>query len=111
MAVIIMLTMVSLLPDTTPSDTTGIWERASRLSLVKIYPNPTQERLFVEAPESLPAGPVEAVIFDAAGKQLWRGRMQSTGDGRYSVEVGFLPDGMYFFRLSNSQAVPFAVVR
>ena len=108
----IMITAIDTLPpDTTPSDTTGIWERASRLSLVKIYPNPTQERLFVEAPEALPAGPVEAMIFDAAGKQLWRGRMQSMGDGRYSVEVGFLPDGMYFFRLSHSQAVPFAVVR
>lgn len=69
--------------------------------ILKLFPNPTNELLYIEVPSYSKAMSVS--IFDATGKCLWKGPLNI---GRNRIDVKHLPPGIYFLKAApNGQSL------
>ena len=57
---------------------------------VKIYPNPTQSKVFIESPQS-----VQVKVKDLAGKTIFEGQVAK------EVDLSKFADGVYLFIISD----------
>jgi hypothetical protein len=64
---------------------------------LKVYPNPTTDRLIIECEASMVGQ--EYLIFDVLGKTIKKGRIVSTND---VIEVVELSVGEYVLKLNES---------
>lgn len=64
---------------------------------LSVYPNPVKGQLTVEATGNWPAA-VDAVLFDATGRQLAEYRLN--GGGRAQWDLGAIPAGVYYLRFA-----------
>ncbi|WP_461138792.1 T9SS type A sorting domain-containing protein [Spirosoma pomorum] len=76
----------------------GVEDEAARL--VRLYPNPVQDQLYVDVPESWQREPLSLTVHNNAGRML----LQMTGRsqrGLLTVSVTDLPAGMYTVRIEG----------
>ena len=66
---------------------------------LNVFPNPVRRLLTVEATGNWTAG-VDGILFDAAGRNLKQYRMD--GAGRTQWDLGLLPAGVYYLRLTSA---------
>lgn len=78
---------------------TGVHE-VSENSQVKIYPNPSNDRLYIICEES---GNFEITIRDILGRVLKHHSILHDGDKKSELFTGNLQQGIYFLEISNGQ--------
>ncbi|HEN20937.1 MAG TPA: T9SS type A sorting domain-containing protein [Desulfobacteraceae bacterium] len=62
-----------------------------------VYPNPVDKNLFISLDEEMAGSVTDIDILDMSGRLVY----SLPGTGELSVDVAFLPRGMYFIRLST----------
>jgi hypothetical protein len=83
--------------DVSFTDITSVNVEEVNVEVFNIYPNPTQEILFIEAP----AGSQRYDLFDVAGRTVISGSLTNSA-GRTPVEVAGLPEGIYMLRIDGA---------
>ncbi|MEM7660587.1 MAG: T9SS type A sorting domain-containing protein [Bacteroidota bacterium] len=83
--------------------TTSIEELADPLGEIKVYPNPTSDRLFIEKEG---AATLQVMVWDLSGRMLLR---QSVSGPLGELDLAHLPAGVYVLRLSDGQATAPAI--
>ncbi len=69
---------------------------------IKVYPNPTENILFIESSEAL-AGTITYQLLDASGKIILRkNENQVAGNNKYSLDLSSLAAGSYFLLLHKA---------
>ena len=79
----------------------GISEPMEKQDKVSIFPNPVQDRLFIEYSNEQ-FSPYEYSIIDYSGSLIKKGRIK---DALFSIDVTDLPSGMYFFIINNDDGI------
>jgi serine protease AprX len=75
-------------------------------NLVRVYPNPVQENLFFDLPESF--SPSEVIIYDISGKLIRSFRYE----GKNNVKVGELKSGVYIVKfVSQDKSLNFKFIK
>ena len=80
-----------------PSNTTGIPNLVKENSIVRIYPNPVSEKLFVEIPETFDQPKFTYKIFSSSGSVV----RTSVSTFLTAIDVADLPPGYYQLLLEN----------
>ncbi|MBT6837924.1 MAG: CocE/NonD family hydrolase [Bacteroidetes bacterium] len=75
----------------------GAIEESNSKSLIKTYPNPTQNNLFID-PQNLQP-PFTYSIFDLQGKELMHGEVKS--NAVFSLDISALNPQVYFIRVKS----------
>ncbi|MCS7162111.1 MAG: hypothetical protein NZ958_02110 [Bacteroidia bacterium] len=85
---------------------TLLWRSASLSSQKRggwrLYPQPTNGILWVEAPST---GPVELVLCEASGREVWRTTWEAQAQYPYALRLPLLPAGLYTAYLRSSAGV------
>ena len=72
---------------------------------IRYYPNPVSELLYLEfTPKSAAAPDLQAVLYDATGRQVWHPLFFSAS-GLREIPVGRLDAGFYALRLSDKDGL------
>lgn len=79
----------------------GIGDQALSSETLSVYPNPTQDQLFIQYQASVEA---DIRVFDVSGKMVLYSPDQQLS-GAYSLDVSSLKDGIYFVRLNSGNGV------
>jgi hypothetical protein len=74
----------------------------SENSLIKIYPNPANEQVFIELVDL--SADMELYLSDVTGKILSTGNIPA-GTSSYELEIAHLAAGTYFISLRNSESI------
>lgn len=74
-------------------------EEHKELEEIIAWPNPVGDILNIEIPQAFVFSTIEAIIYDRSGKYIATMPMQATN--RQSLNVSFLPSGMYFLTLKG----------
>ena len=77
----------------TQEHATGIATMASGPGILKVYPNPAGEQLYVRVPEALSGENGTLTIYDITGRQAF------TENVSHSIYVGHLKPGIYLIKL------------
>lgn len=78
---------------------TGIYENASELTGVNVYPNPTGGELYVELNTELEK---KITVYDLTGRVLSE---RMTTERKVSFDISKNPAGVYFVRIQSNQAI------
>ena len=70
---------------------------------VKVYPNPTSGEVFIEFVSSNSTADIS--IFNALGEKISDISVESNGDGKYTLNIGDKPKGVYFIRIQTEQGL------
>lgn len=82
-------------------------EEERELEQILAWPNPVNEILNIEIPQSLVFSSLEAVIYDQKGTYITTIPMQATP--RQSLDVSFLARGMYFLTVKGGDAKKYQI--
>ena len=81
----------------TTATTTGVSERGENTSVIKIFPNPTNGKFFIEADYE-----VKTFIYDELGKLiLW----QTISQGKHEIDFKNYADGIYFLNIVGQNGI------
>jgi hypothetical protein len=84
---------------------TSLGEPLVREGVLRVYPNPAANEIFLTA-EHLPAGLVVFRVYDALGREVLRRELQ-INNGRFyeRLDISALPAGLYFWRVEAGGAL------
>lgn len=99
---VFLYTHTDTVPDTVPP--IGVYEYAAQ-QLVRVWPNPANDRVFVEVAGS--SQPLQYSILSLDGRAVLRGRV---GSGN-SIDVSGLAKGAYILRLDSEQRMQTLLLR
>lgn len=71
---------------------------------IAIYPNPSQETLWISMPEHQ-LGTVYYKVMDAAGKPLFNGRWQGSATAEKQLNISGLSAGLYFLQIKQGDQI------
>ncbi len=81
----------------------GNYDQGNQFTLLKNAPNPFDSQTLITA-ESLVAGDFQFEVFDPLGQRLYRQKLRlETGRNEFTFDAGKLPNGAYFYSLSNGE--------
>jgi Secretion system C-terminal sorting domain len=86
--------------DYNPFRTTGpLAARGARPLALEVYPNPARSRVTLLAPA---AGRVEVALLDAQGRTVRQHTLTATADGRTTLALDGLSQGLYLYRVEQA---------
>jgi hypothetical protein len=95
------------------STLTGIEEHNNQTNELKIYPNPTTDKLNISI-SSNTAEPTEIVVYDLEGRKVSNSLINYDGYTPVSINTSAFSNGFYLLSVKNSHCVstkPFSIVR
>jgi len=77
-------------------DTTSVITPPSRVSEIKVYPNPATTELWLQLPENIPFAQSQIELYGPTGSLLYKAQPTSHF---HKIETAYLPKGLYLLRL------------
>ena len=62
---------------------------------IKVFPNPTQDKLYVQFDGLQSTAQMNGILFDVHGQQLWKGAIGST----QFIDLASFPSGLYMLEI------------
>lgn len=77
-----------------------ISSRLQICDLLRVYPNPARDYLYIRSLS--PSSSLSVEIVSATGQQLWKGAaLQEQEAGVFALQIGRLPRGLYYLKLGD----------
>jgi hypothetical protein len=84
------------------TDTTvGLAEKDESTDIIKVYPNPAEDNVFIEIPETYQLNNAVMQILDASGRSVIKQKPESH---TLHLDIRHLPAGLYVLKLMNDEA-------